>query len=79
MTAIGIILLILGSFMIAVPLIRSESERSSYSFKPTGRRDDAEIMQVVGHMLKPIFWTNRKLFIAGALAEIIGLIVLIIL
>ncbi len=79
MTVLGIILLFIGSFIFAYPFIRSEAQRQNYVVKPTGRWDDPEIGKVVGHMLKPIFWTNNKRFIAGALVEIAGLIILIVL
>jgi hypothetical protein len=77
MAMLGVILLFLGSFIFVYPFISSEAKRQNYVVKPTGKRDDKEIIQVVGSMLKPIFWTNRKLFIAGALVEILGLIILV--
>lgn len=78
MIVLGILLLFLGSFIFAYPFIRSEAERSSYVAKPTGKRDDVEIVNVVGHMLKPIFWTNRRLFVAAAVVEMLGVIILIL-
>ncbi|NOZ60242.1 MAG: hypothetical protein GXO74_01025 [Calditrichaeota bacterium] len=72
---IGTILAAIGAFIFAYPLLNPETVRKG---ERVNQNEKNAIQQAINRSGKNYFWTDKKLYLAGIITTLLGVVLIII-